>query len=211
MYITPPFGPYEAHLYHLAFGECERSLGVRAYLIFCEKRRFNFEFLCFSIPYEFFKWQNFSKCENSNFSFIFTLLLNSKHYFLNFKTFSLIELPWDQLTHSRLHLQIFIWNSWKTSQLRLKHVSSWSYMKISSCGFMFKLLAFGWIFTFCTWNWLFSLFVKFVSSSIFSTPIHMKSGEKVENISNSHFFFRSFSNTSNFQAIFLWFFTFHGH
>ena len=87
MYINPSFRPYEPHFHHLAFGECEKNLGVRAYLSFCEERGFNFEFSSFAIPSKFFKWENFYKCENSNFLFTLTFLLNPKHIFSNFKTF----------------------------------------------------------------------------------------------------------------------------
>ena len=38
-----------------SFGECERSLGVRAYLVFCEKRGSIIKFTSFSIPSNFFK------------------------------------------------------------------------------------------------------------------------------------------------------------
>ena len=37
MYINSSFRPYEPHLHHLTLGECERSLGVRAYLVFVRK------------------------------------------------------------------------------------------------------------------------------------------------------------------------------
>ena len=47
MYINPSFRPYDPHLHHLAFGECERSLGVRAYLFFCEERGSSFKFISF--------------------------------------------------------------------------------------------------------------------------------------------------------------------
>ena len=107
MYINPSFRPYEPHLHHLALGECETRLGVRAYLIFCEERGFSFKFASFSIPSKFFKWEKFSKCENLNFSFTFTCFLNSKHVFSKLQNFSFIEIPWDWPTYSGLHSHIF--------------------------------------------------------------------------------------------------------
>ena len=60
-------------------------------------------------------------------------------------------------------------------------------MKISTFGFMFKILVFWRNFTFYTWNWLLSPHVKFVSFSIWSTHICMKRGEHVSNTSNFTF------------------------
>ena len=163
MYINPSFEPNEAHLHHLAFGECERSLGVRAHLVFWEERGSSSKFASLYIPSKFFKWENFSKYENSNFSFTFTLFLNSQHIFSQLQNFSLIKLPWDRLTYFGLHSHIFIQKSWSTYHLRLKHVSSWSYLKISTCRTMFKISVFGRNFTFFTWNWLFIPHDNFVS------------------------------------------------
>ena len=69
MYINPSFRPYDTHLNHLSFGECERILGVRAYLSFCEERGFSFEFSSFSSEKIFLslKTQTFD-----SFSFFFS-------------------------------------------------------------------------------------------------------------------------------------------
>ena len=53
----------------------------------------------------------------------------------NFKKISFI-------IHPGLKKHIFIWISWNTSQNQLKHVSSWSYMKILSYQAMFISLVF---------------------------------------------------------------------
>ena len=65
----------------------------------------------------------------------------------------------------------------------MKHVSSWSFMKISSYESMFSFSGSGRIFTTCKWFWLFNLFVKFVSLTTCWTPNHMRSVNQVENLS----------------------------
>ena len=121
---------------HLAFGECERSLGVRAHLVFCEETGSSFKFASFSIPSKFFKWENFSKFEKQNFPLTFTYLLNSKHVFFKLRNFSFIELPWDRLTDSGLHLTF----SYKTHERHLifyfnmfSHDPIWKYQLVVSC------------------------------------------------------------------------------
>ena len=82
---------------------------------------------------------------------------------------------WTESTHFHTELM-------KTISSSIEHVSSWSYMKISTSGFMFKILVFGWNFTFYTWNSLLRLFLKFVCFSIFPTHIRIRSGEKIQKI-----------------------------
>ena len=119
-----------------SFGECERSLGVRAYLSFWEERWFSFGFSSCSIPSKFFKWENFYKYENSNFSSTFTCFLNSKHFFSKLKNFSLIELhetnsptlDWIHTFSSdshEIHL-IFNWNMFL-------HDTTWKHHLVKSC------------------------------------------------------------------------------
>ena len=62
-------------------------------------------------------------------------------------------------------------------------------MKKSTCAFMFQILDFWSKFQFYTWNWLFGLHDKFFSFSIRPSYIFMKSGDHVQNISNSHLSF----------------------
>ena len=85
--------------------------------------------------------------------------------------------------HHGLQKHIFTWISQKTSQNWMKHVSSWSYMKISSYEVMSIFSVFGRIFTAHTWFVLFSLFFKFVSLSTCSALIHMRIKNQVEKFS----------------------------
>ena len=187
IFITPSFQPCEPHFRHLSFGECERSLGVGAYFSFCEERGYSFKFESFSIPSEFFKWEIFYKFKNFIFSFTSTFFLNSEHIFSKLPNFSLIQLPWDKLIGYGLHSHIFIQNSWNTSHFLLKNISLWSYMKISTCGFMIQICVFWLKFHLCTWNLLFGLHAKFVSFSINSTKICIESGDNVRNVSKFTF------------------------
>ena len=98
--------------------------------------------------------------------------------------------------------------SWKTSQNRMKHVSSWSFMKISSYEVMFIFSYFGRIFIARIWFWLFNLFVKVVSLSVCSTLIDMRSGNQVENFSKFTIKFSKVFITYNFEVIFVCLFTF---
>ena len=84
-------------------------------------------------------------------------------------------------------IHIFIQNSWKWFQFQLKHVSSWSNMKNSTCAFMFQIWCFWSKFQFCTWNWLFGLHDKFFSFSIKSSHIFMKCSDHVQKISKFTF------------------------
>ena len=64
------------------------------------------------------------------------------------------------------------------------HDPTWKYHLMESC---LNFLVFGRIFTLYTWNWLFNFFVKFLSFSIFSILIHMKSSKQVQKISKFTF------------------------
>ena len=165
------------HLFHLSFGECEISLGVRAYSIFCEERGSSIKFAIFSFHQCFSSEKTFPRMKTKNFhslrlSFSTQTILSPKP-----QKFSFIKLPWDRLTTYGLHSNIFNQNSWNKSHLKLKHVSLWSYSKIQLVYSCAKFELFGLM------NWLFGLHDKFISSSINLGWISIKSGDHVQNIS----------------------------
>ena len=148
---------------------------------------------------------------NSNFSFTFTLFLNSKHYFPNFETFHPSnshesDSPtldcihnFSSITHEK-HLifdrNIFLhdptWKSqlvdWCSKFQFLVKISPFAHeIGCSSC--MTSLWVLETAQLRCAWK----VVIKYKTSQ------------------NSQVSFRNVSNTSNFRAIFLWLFTFPGH
>ena len=94
------------------------------------------------------------------------LLSQLKAFFHQLQNFLFHRTPWDTLFHLKYEI---------------KHVSSWSYMRISSYEAMLIFLAFGRIFITHTWFWLFIMFIKFVSLRTCSNLMHMIIRNQVEN------------------------------
>ena len=168
-YITPHFRLYGPHLHHLALERLIAAQEWQFYLRFLrEERGFSFIFQDLSFHQSLLSEKNISKYENSNFSLVFS---TKSILFINFKIFSFIEL---HETHSFTSdcRNTFSLESHERHQNRMKHVSSWSYMKILSYEAMLIFSHFGQIFTTCTWFWMFSPFwlVIFKLSSCDSSP-----------------------------------------
>ena len=81
MYINPIFWPFYPHLHHFSFGECERSLGVRAHLVFVRKRGSNIKFGKFFIPKPNFQVRKLFQVLKLNFS-VTSLSISTQSTFL---------------------------------------------------------------------------------------------------------------------------------
>ena len=117
-----------------SFGESERILGVRVLFdIFKRTKDLIWVFKIFHSIEVFWVRITFISMKTQT-SHLFSQL---KSLFHQLQNFFFHRTPWDTLFHLRLQKNIFIQISWKTSQNRMKHVSSWSYLKISSYESMF--------------------------------------------------------------------------
>ena len=135
MYINPSFRPYEPHLCHFSFRECERSLGARGYLVFVRKKDLASSLQVFHSN-QVFQVRKLFQVWKLNISLTSTFFLNSKHTFSRHRNFSFIELPWDRLTDSGLHFTfssktherdiIFDWNMFL-------HDPTWKFQLMYSC------------------------------------------------------------------------------
>ena len=146
MYINPSFRPYEPHFHHLSFGECERSLGLRAYLVFCEERGSSFKFASFYYFIQVFQVRQLFQVWKLKFFTHLYFLSQLKEYFFQTPKLCIHQTPMRPTNRLSISFTLFhpklmkdISSSFETCFFMILHENLNLWIHVPNLSFLFKI------------------------------------------------------------------------